>query len=129
MITTGSSSSSAHIMVVDDARRIVASVPRALIYEGYSAEVASDGPSALASARSTAVHYASKTRDDDGRILDPNAPATPRLRGAMIHICTVDWAGCPFGNLTEQTAKPIIVRLHRGGDHRKRVVRRQSSER
>lgn len=47
-----SSPASARILVVDDDSRIAASVRRALIYEGYEVEVASDGLSALATARS-----------------------------------------------------------------------------
>jgi two-component system response regulator MprA len=40
-----------HILVVDDDARIAAALRRALIYEGYAVEVASDGPGALAAAR------------------------------------------------------------------------------
>lgn len=50
-MATGTVTPSARILVVDDDPRIAASVRRALIYEGYSVEVASDGPSALANAR------------------------------------------------------------------------------
>ncbi|HZQ37231.1 MAG TPA: response regulator transcription factor [Dehalococcoidia bacterium] len=39
------------VLVVDDDARIVASLRRALIYEGYAVETATDGPAALASAR------------------------------------------------------------------------------
>ncbi len=39
------------ILVVDDDSRIAASLRRALIYEGYTVEVAGDGPAALACAR------------------------------------------------------------------------------
>ncbi len=39
------------ILVVDDDSRIAASLRRALIYEGYTVEVAGDGPAALARAR------------------------------------------------------------------------------
>ena len=39
-----------HILVVDDDKRIAASVRRALAYEGYDVSVAYDGPSALAAA-------------------------------------------------------------------------------
>jgi two-component system response regulator MprA len=41
-----------HVLVVDDDARIVAALKRALHYEGYSVEVALDGPGALASAAS-----------------------------------------------------------------------------
>ena len=41
----------ARILVVDDDPRIVAAVQRALVYEGWNIQVASDGPSALRSAR------------------------------------------------------------------------------
>ena len=41
----------ARILVVDDDPRIVAAVQRALVYEGWTVQVASDGPSALRSAR------------------------------------------------------------------------------
>ena len=41
----------ARILVVDDDPRIVAAVQRALVYEGWNVQVASDGPSALRSAR------------------------------------------------------------------------------
>lgn len=51
LMATGTVTPSARILVVDDDPRIAASVRRALIYEGYSVEVASDGPSALANAR------------------------------------------------------------------------------
>lgn len=40
-----------YILVVDDDARIAASLRRALVYEGYDVAVATDGPSALASAR------------------------------------------------------------------------------
>jgi two-component system response regulator MprA len=39
-----------HVLVVDDDPRIVAALRRALHYEGYSVEVAGDGPEALAQA-------------------------------------------------------------------------------
>jgi two-component system, OmpR family, response regulator MprA len=39
-----------HVLVVDDDPRIVAALRRALHYEGYSVEVAGDGPGALARA-------------------------------------------------------------------------------
>ena len=39
------------ILVVDDDARLAASLRRALAYEGYSVEVAADGPAALAAAR------------------------------------------------------------------------------
>jgi two-component system response regulator MprA len=41
-----------HVLVVDDDARIVAALKRALHYEGYSVEVAGDGPSALTHAAS-----------------------------------------------------------------------------
>ena len=44
----------ARILVVDDDARIAASVRRALAYEGYTVDVAHDGPSALAAARTSA---------------------------------------------------------------------------
>ncbi|NND01852.1 MAG: response regulator transcription factor [Acidimicrobiia bacterium] len=44
---------SARILVVDDDKRIAASVRRALAYEGYKVEVAHDGQSALKAARSS----------------------------------------------------------------------------
>ena len=39
------------ILVVDDAARLAASLRRALAYEGYTVEVAADGPEALVAAR------------------------------------------------------------------------------
>jgi two-component system response regulator MprA len=39
------------ILVVDDDERIAAAVRRALVYEGYGVEIASDGPGALAKIR------------------------------------------------------------------------------
>lgn len=39
-----------HVLVVDDDARIAAALKRALHYEGYSVEVAEDGPAALAKA-------------------------------------------------------------------------------
>jgi PleD family two-component response regulator len=39
-----------HVLVVDDDARILAALKRALHYEGYSVEVAEDGPGALARA-------------------------------------------------------------------------------
>jgi len=44
---------SARILVVDDDKRIAASVRRALAYEGYKVEVAHDGQSALNAARAS----------------------------------------------------------------------------
>ena len=44
---------SARILVVDDDKRIAASVRRALAYEGYKVEVAHDGQSALNAARTS----------------------------------------------------------------------------
>jgi two-component system response regulator MprA len=41
-----------HVLVVDDDARIVAALKRALHYEGYSVDVALDGPAALATAAS-----------------------------------------------------------------------------
>ncbi|MDQ6858532.1 MAG: response regulator transcription factor [Chloroflexota bacterium] len=41
----------ARILVVDDDARLSASLRRALAYEGYTVEVAADGPTALAAAR------------------------------------------------------------------------------
>lgn len=136
-----------------------------------------------------AVHYTNKKRENDGKILDPDAPETlvysdtsfgppvllgvmysmPGLQrdapapggsltvwhlhtnicmspippffvgvvspfgactagslsvtsGAMIHIWTVDWAGGPYGEMTENDAKPIIARLQQGGDRRSRMM-------
>jgi hypothetical protein len=143
-----------------------------------------DGYKSDGAALDFAVHYTNKKYEDDGRILDPNAPETlvysdtndgpPILlgamyampdfqrdapapggsltvwhlhtnicfgpvppffigivspfgacpagslsvtSGAMIHIWTVDWAGGPYGEMTDDEARAIVEQLQSGGEY------------
>jgi two-component system response regulator MprA len=85
--------SSPLILVVDDDRRLAASVRRALAYEGYRVEVAADGPSALRSARDSRP---------DLVVLDVMLPGIDGLE--VCRRMRADSAGLPILMLTARDA-------------------------